>query len=108
MCDKSIIIKHTYQRDSIQFHAYTAEWCKPCQKIKPKVIELMTGNGYDFIESIEIQKSEFKNTINEYIPYFEVHNGGIKIDSIQTSNEVLFINFLRTSGIIRFVLTDDF
>lgn len=106
--NEKIIIHSIYQRETIQFNAYTAEWCNPCKRIKPKLIETMFVNNFDFILNEELTKTYVKKNINEYIPYFEIKSNDILIDSIQTSNENTFMEFLNRNGITKLILDDDF
>jgi thiol-disulfide isomerase/thioredoxin len=118
----------------VQLYAYTALWCGPCKRIKPKLIEIMSKHNYKLIREEIIEKSIFKRNINEFVPFFvvmksgqiecpdgmegcEVFHWGIKkVDSIQTSDEMLFAQFLirninddiRKLPLQNFILDDNF
>ncbi len=100
--------------DDTQFHAYTATWCSPCKRIKPVLIETMAKYNYELVYQITVEKSKFKEEINNFIPFFQIvkridPGSQIfeKIDSIQTSDTVKFNNFFGTNKIDK-ILNDDF
>jgi thiol-disulfide isomerase/thioredoxin len=105
--DKNIIGLTVYQKNDIQLHAYTALWCGPCKRIKPKLIEIMSKHNYKVIEEKNIAKSDFKKDVNEFVPFFVVKNGE-KVDSIQTSDEMLFTQFLTKNSVTKLDLDDNF
>lgn len=108
--DKNIINLSIYEieKDSIYLHTYTALWCNPCKRIKPKLIEIMSKHNYKLIEEKTIDKPFFKQNINDYVPFFELVKNNEKIDSIQTSDELLFIQFLSKNKIATLVIDNDF
>src|SRR6185369_6446050 len=125
--DKNIINLSVYEIENkegsnglplcIQLYVYTALWCGPCKRIKPKVIETMSKHNYKLIEEKTIQKADFKKNVNEFVPFFVVMKTGQtecpdgmegcevfhwdleKVDSIQTSDEMLFAQFLSKNQI---------
>ncbi len=107
LLDKSKIDVNVYEiNENTYLCTYTALWCGPCKRIKPKLIEIMSGHVLQKQEVIE--KSLFKETINDCIPFFVILKNGSKIDSIQTSDENLLKSFLSNNGINVLVLNDDF
>ncbi len=89
------------------FYTYTATWCGPCKRIKPKVIEIMSKLGHKVLNQEIIEKTFFKENINEFVPFFVVKSDE-KTDSIQTSDELLLKQFLSKNAISMLVLDDDF
>lgn len=122
--DKNIVDVTVYEiNKETKFYAYTALWCGPCRRIKPKLIETMSKHGYKTIEVSTMQKVDFKKDVNEFVPFFVVKkyvaccddkNREVycedfkKVDSIQTSDETLFRQFLSRNGIDSMVLDDNF
>jgi thiol-disulfide isomerase/thioredoxin len=125
--DKSKINVTVYEiNKNTQFHTYTATWCGPCQRIKPIVTEIMSKHNYKILSQEIIEKTVFKETVNEFVPFFVVmrygdifcpdgidgcevmHYGFKKVDSIQTSDQILLNKFLSNNGIGPMILDDDF
>jgi thiol-disulfide isomerase/thioredoxin len=52
---------------NLYFYSYTAEWCNPCKRIKPHLLNSM--KKYKNIESKDISLGDFKK-INKFVPYF--------------------------------------
>lgn len=77
--------------DETTFTAYTAEWCNPCKRIKPTVLE--TFNTFKIIYNDNMPKSVYKENVYQYIPYFTITKNGVLIDSIQTSDSKEFLHF---------------
>ncbi len=91
--DKSKVDVTVYEiNENTQFCSYTATWCGPCKRIKPKVIE----------------KTLFKSFFNEFVPFFVINKNDELIDSIQTSDELLLKQFLSKNGINVMILDEDF
>jgi len=107
--DKNIISLSIYKIDDItSFYAYTALWCGPCKRIKPKMIEIMSKHNHNIVSDTIIQKSDFKKDINDFVPFFVIFKNDKKVDSIQTSDEILFTQFLTKNGIGKLKLDEDF
>lgn len=107
MDTKTIINLTIYEiDDKTQFHTYTATWCGPCQRIKPKVIEIMSN--FKKIEEKNVEKIEFKKTINDFIPFFLIIKDNEKVEGIQTSDHTELTKFLSRNKIINLKLDDDF
>jgi hypothetical protein len=88
----------------------------------------MSKHGYKILEQTTMQKIDFKKDVNEFVPFFVVMKYGEvpccdgncdcdydvycegfkKIDSIQTSDELLFKQFLSRNGIGEMILDDNF
>jgi thiol-disulfide isomerase/thioredoxin len=124
--DKNKIDVTVYKiNDETKLYTYTATWCGPCKRIKPIVIDIMSKNKYKMLSQEIIEKTVFKKTINEFVPFFvieryvdtcynedgiedDIYSTDIETDSIQTSDEHLFRNFLSKNGVNIMVLDDDF
>lgn len=107
--DKNRINVSVYKIDDGLLYAYTALWCTPCKRIKPKLIEIMSKHCYPVIMEETIEKSIFKKEINDFVPFFVVKKDNVsENDSIQTSDEILFNQFLSKNGIKKMILDDDF
>jgi thiol-disulfide isomerase/thioredoxin len=125
MDPKTIIDVTVYEIDSkTQLETYTATWCAPCTRIKPKVIEIM--HNYKKLSETQIDKPKFQSEINKFVPFFVVMkykdidcaqadiscevllSQFTKTDSIQTSDSILFKQFLTRNGIGCLVLDDNF
>ncbi len=70
---------------------YTAEWCNPCKKIKPDIIELLgeperTG---------ELTKEEYKEKVFNLIPYFIITKDENIIEQLQSSNKDVVIPLIN-------------
>lgn len=70
--NKEIIQVNKYTSSEKTIIAYTAEWCGPCNRIKPFVVSYLLENGYVLTASYEIKKTEFKENVNDYIPFFKM------------------------------------
>jgi len=116
MDTNSVIDVSEYKIGSIKLYTYTATWCGPCRRIKPKVIDIMSKKNYKLIKYYTLEKKEFKERINDFVPFFVITNEDdfheeSSIDSIQTSDEKLLIEFLTKNGIdvsLIPLLDDDF
>jgi thiol-disulfide isomerase/thioredoxin len=106
--DKNIINLTIYEKNGLRLYAYTALWCGPCKKIKPKMIEIMSKHEYLVMNQESLEKQVFKKEINEFVPFFIVKKGTEKVDSIQTSNEILFTQFLTKNNVTKMELDDNF
>jgi hypothetical protein len=84
---------------------YTGKWCGPCTRIKEKGLTNFLETK-KLIEESEIVKSEFKKTINDFIPFFELRNTVENSSkTIQTSDFDLLMDFLKNK---RLVINFDF
>ncbi len=72
------------------FTAYSADWCKPCQRIKPFLYNYL--KDYQYEDSI-MNKADFKN-INKYIPFFTLND-----EKIQTSDYIELKKFIKSFNI---------
>jgi len=100
------IIKYNINGEKIVI-SYTATWCNPCKQIKPYLLNYL--RKYKIFDVDQIEKSKYKETIFQYVPFFEVYDIlGSKLDSIQTSSEIVLKEFFEKNGIVVNILTDDF
>lgn len=108
--DKNKIDVTVYEIDkNTLFFTYTALWCPPCQKIKPKLIEIMTKYNYKVLSQGIIEKTLFKEMIGEFVPFFIIKKKNRNYtDSIQTSDETLLKQFLSKNEIGTLVIDEDF
>lgn len=107
--DKNIIDITLYEvNQDTKLCAYTALWCGPCKRIKPKLIEIMSKHNYKVIEQRVMQKTDFKKDVNEFVPFFVVIKKDKITDSIQSSDEMLFTQFLNKNSITKLELDDNF
>lgn len=89
----NLIDKDTWILDpEIKFVSYTAEWCKPCCRIKPKIFEFLSK--YEHIETEVIDKKFFKENVNNLVPFFEIHKND-QIITTQTSDFDIFKGFFN-------------
>ncbi len=98
--NKDIVQVNKYISSSKTVITYTAEWCGPCRRIKPLAIEHLVANGYVLSKSYEIAKTDFKQNVNDFIPFFKmVLNSDKEMEdpnltsSIQTSDIEEFKTF---------------
>ncbi len=90
---KEIINKKVFSNNESTLTMYTAEWCGPCNRIKPLIIPYIKELGLELIETIDISKSDFKllgpdpnpDNIYKFIPFF-VLSENENNHYIQTSN----------------------
>jgi len=81
------------------FIACTAEWCPPCRKIKPHVMNFFK-HGSDSVLKKTIDQTTYQLNINKYVPYFIIAKNFIDfenyeiLDAVQTSDNKLFDIFL--------------
>ena len=85
--DLEKLIKNLSKEQAI-FIKFTAEWCGPCQKIKPycdKLVKLFSDNIYyievDVDESVELFAFFKRNKLLKGIPAMYVYFGGDRSDS---------------------------
>jgi len=98
--DQKNIIDVTHYENG--FTTYTAKWCNPCCKIKPFVLEKL--RGVNITSEYPIEKHIFKETINNFIPFFVVGD-----KSIQTSEQEVLKKFMVDNKVIKpLVLDSDF
>jgi thiol-disulfide isomerase/thioredoxin len=80
---------------------YTAEWCPSCMRIKPHLLEYLTKNDYELIDTEVLSKQAFKDLSKDhvYIPSFYVNNNYIQTSKIEellkfiaSNNQVLSYN----------------
>ena len=87
--------------------AYTATWCKPCTRVKPFLLDYL--NKYKIVSINQITKSYYKEHVYQFVPFFEVYDfKDNRLDSIQTSSEIVLKEFFEYNGIVITLLTDDF
>lgn len=89
--------------------AYTAEWCGPCRRIKPTLLNLV--KDLQNTKNSELLKDEYKEKIHPFVPYFLVTSeDGTVIQGIQTSDEILLTDFVDKfiMGDFSLKLDDDF
>lgn len=101
-------------KEGLYLCSYTAEWCKPCKKIKPYILETMKNN--EVITDI-IDKNDSRRP--KLVPFFQIisknDNDNLVdssdiIDSIQNSDHEIIENFLIKNGIIenKYEVNEDF
>ena len=93
--------------DNMYLISYTAKWCKPCQKIKPMLLDLMSSREH--VGSKEFNKDHRPEHV-KFIPWFDVIDSHGKIvKSIQTSKDDELIKFVEPYSFNKkFILDDDF
>lgn len=80
---------------------YTALWCKPCCEIKPKVNDYIDSEESELISTGKIDKLEFKEHVNKFIPFFRFRNTKTETWScIQTSDFSKFLQMIQETIVV--------
>jgi thiol-disulfide isomerase/thioredoxin len=78
--------------------SYTASWCKPCQRVKPALLTLVSECKH--IGHKELDKDDRPEHV-KYIPFFEIiDESGQRIRTIQTSKGEELDSFLNKELVI--------
>ena len=71
-------------------------------------LETMAHNGGQVEQESQIPKTEFKKTVSDFIPFFEVVRNQQRIDAIQTSDASKLHVFLSRNNIQKHLFDDNF
>ena len=86
MEERTIEVTGYYLLDKkIGIRSHTAEWCKPCQNIKPVFDNIVKKIGVIYSNHYTI--TEYKKEFTNKIPFFEVLDRGEVLDQIQSSDK---------------------
>lgn len=90
--DLKINVNKWRLNDSYTLTSYTALWCKPCQNIKPFLLDFTKDRVH--LGHEEISKNSRPEHV-KYIPWFDISDKDHVVEQIQTSSGEEFLKQLN-------------